>query len=166
MATVTMLPTAVEIEREGRRVADPDGPVTGRGSRGVGPRGSGRPVRVIERRSPVEGHGPRPVRCDQSYEPDLHGSRLTARGKVVVAALWLAMVAVMGVMLANPAETPRPAETATVVVGSGDTLWGIAEGLVVGADRRETIAQIMDLNGLATASDIHPGDILVVPVEG
>ncbi|HEX6337888.1 MAG TPA: LysM peptidoglycan-binding domain-containing protein [Jiangellaceae bacterium] len=106
---------------------------------------------------------PRPVACDRSYEADLHGSRLTRRGKVVVAAVWLVFAVAIVFMVSRPAEVPVPAETATVTVKSGDTLWAVAGDVAPGADPRVTVEQIMELNGLRSAGDIHPGDLLVVP---
>ncbi|MFW5898977.1 MAG: LysM peptidoglycan-binding domain-containing protein, partial [Jiangellaceae bacterium] len=61
---------------------------------------------------------------------------------------------------------PEPAETATVVIRPGDTLWGLAGDLAPGADRRVTVDQITELNGLPSAGEITPGDVLVVPATG
>lgn len=112
------------------------------------------------------GPPPRPVACGRSYAPDLHGSRLTVRGRVVVGVLWAALVAAMAVMIAQPPGPPEPAETATVVVRPGDTLWGLAGEVAPGADRRVTVDQITELNGLRSAAEIAPGDVLVVPAVG
>jgi len=114
-------------------------------------------------RHPASGP-PRPVACDRSYETDLHGSRLTRRGKVLVAAVWLVFAVAIAVMVSRPAEVPLPAETATVTVKSGDTLWALAGDVAPDADPRITVEQIMELNRLQSASDIHPGDLLVVPL--
>lgn len=114
-------------------------------------------------RHPASGR-PRPVACDRTYETDLHGSRLTRRGKVLVAAVWLVFAVAIAVMVSRPAEVPLPAETATVTVKSGDTLWALAGDVAPGADPRITIEQIMEMNRLQSASDIHPGDLLVVPL--
>ena len=114
-------------------------------------------------RHPVPGR-PRPVACDRSYETDLHGSRLTRRGKILVAAVWLVFAVAIAFMVSRPAEVPMPAEMATVTVKSGDTLWALAGDMAPGADPRITVEQIMELNGLRSAGDIHPGDLLVVPL--
>lgn len=116
-----------------------------------------------QRRYRVPG-APRPVGCDRSYEADLHGSRLTRRGKMVVGAIWLVFAAAIVLMVSRPAEVPIPAETATVTVKSGDTLWALADDLAPDDDPRVTVDQIIELNGLRSAGDIHPGDLLVVPV--
>jgi nucleoid-associated protein YgaU len=84
----------------------------------------------------------------------------------VVALLWVAMAAAMAMMIMRPAEVPAPAETTTVVVQPGDRLWGVAAGIAPDGDRRVTISQIVELNGLRSAADIHPGDVLVVPRQG
>ena len=51
---------------------------------------------------------------------------------------------------------------ASVVVQSGQTLWGIAQEVAPGHDPRLVISQIRDLNDLGTRS-IVPGQELVVP---
>ena len=51
----------------------------------------------------------------------------------------------------------------TVVVGAGDTLWGIAESIAPSADPREVIHEIMRLNGLRDAV-VQPGQRLALPV--
>lgn len=107
---------------------------------------------------------PRHVACDRSYELDMHGSRLTGRGRVLVAVVWLLFAVAIAVMVSRPADLPVPAETTTVTVRSGDTLWALAAQATPGADTRITVEQIMELNGLVSAGDIHPGDLLVVPL--
>lgn len=119
--------------------------------------------RDSSRQHPASGR-PRPVACDRSYETDLHGSRLTRRGKVLVAAVWLVFAVAIAFMVNRPAEMPMPAETAMVTVESGDTLWALAGDVAPGTDPRVTVEQIMELNGLLSAGDIHPGDLLVVPI--
>ncbi|HEX6232326.1 MAG TPA: LysM peptidoglycan-binding domain-containing protein [Jiangellaceae bacterium] len=130
-----------------------------------GPNGTEKPrVRPRHRRG-VTGP-PRAVACERSFEPDIHGSRLTRRGRVVVGIIWLVFAAAIIFMVSRPAELPVPAETTTVTIRSGDTLWRVAGGVAPEADPRVTVDQIMELNGLQSASDLQPGDVLVVPVAG
>lgn len=124
-------------------------------------------VATPHRRPAVRSGGPGPVVCTESHAPDLHGSRLTSRGRLAVAVVWLVMAAVAGLMLATvPGESSQPpAVTTKVMVEPGETLWQLAGQVDSGADRHETVATIMSLNGLESASEIRPGDILLVPVQ-
>lgn len=109
----------------------------------------------------------RPAACDRSYPADLHGSRLTARGRVVVALAWLLLAVLAAApILGSPGEPARPLRTTTVVVQPGDTLWAFARSIDGTADPRVVVDAIVDLNGLRSGGDIHPGDVLVVPVAG
>lgn len=107
-----------------------------------------------------------PVVCRDSHAPDLHGSRLTPRGRVVVALVWLAMAAIAVLMVAAiPGDgSQAPGPTTKVMVEPGETLWQLAAQVQPGADRHDTVAAIMSLNDLESASQIRPGDILIVPV--
>ncbi|GAA2754482.1 LysM peptidoglycan-binding domain-containing protein [Amnibacterium kyonggiense] len=90
--------------------------------------------------------------------------RLTRRGRVVLVVL-PALLALSGALLAaspgaaeaSPREAPR-----TVVVGTGDTLWTIAERIAPGTDPRETVAAIERANGLRDAR-LAAGAVLVLP---
>ncbi|MBW4042405.1 MAG: LysM peptidoglycan-binding domain-containing protein [Acidobacteria bacterium] len=90
--------------------------------------------------------------------------RLTRRGRVVLVVL-PALLALSGALLAAapgaaeaaPRDAPR-----TVVVGTGDTLWTIAERIAPGADPRVTVAAIERANGLAGAR-LDAGTTLVLP---
>lgn len=110
---------------------------------------------------------PRAVACEQSHAPDLHGSRLTPRGRLVVAMLWvvLAAAAASAVLLPRTGTTDvGKVETTTVVVEAGDTMWGLARSIDAEADPRAVIDTIVELNGLRSGADIRPGDVLLVPV--
>jgi hypothetical protein len=48
-------------------------------------------------------------------------------------------------------------------VEPGTTLWGLARSIDATADPRVLVDAMVDLNGLGSAADIHPGDVLVVP---
>jgi hypothetical protein len=94
--------------------------------------------------------------------------RLTRRGRLVVRLLGgagLLLVVAVGVLtgpsaLAGPESGRVP--VAQRVVLPGETLWGIAGEVAPGADRRETVAQIMELNGLSSA-EVTAGTRLSVP---
>jgi len=52
--------------------------------------------------------------------------------------------------------------TAIHVVKPGESLWAIATDVSPGADPRETVARIMDLNGMGSAV-VSAGRALVIP---
>lgn len=92
---------------------------------------------------------------------------LTRRGVLVVRAALIAFVAVLAVVvgvLAGMALRPAAPEAgASVIVGSGQSLWSIAEeSAAPGADVRDVVAEIVALNGL-TSSTVHAGQSLVLP---
>ena len=94
---------------------------------------------------------------------------LTRRGRL---ALFLAASSgLAGVVLATgqwadaaDAGTGRSAgpATAVVVVQPGDSLWSIARSVAPGADPRETVLRLRELNGMAGAV-VVPGQSIVVP---
>jgi LysM repeat protein len=75
---------------------------------------------------------------------------------LVVAAGWLATSAV-----ATDATTGSA--TTKVVVQPGDTLWQVAEEVAPSVDPRETVAVIIEMNDLSSAS-VQAGQSLLVPV--
>lgn len=91
--------------------------------------------------------------------------RLTRRGRIVLVVL-PALLALSGALLA---AAPGVAEAAprqaphTVVVGTGDTLWTIAERIAPNTDPRVTVSAIERANGLAGAR-LDAGTVLVLPV--
>ncbi|QAY74304.1 LysM peptidoglycan-binding domain-containing protein [Agromyces protaetiae] len=98
--------------------------------------------------------------------------RLTRRGRIVFTSLaalplviW-AMVAVLGSGAAAAGSATAGVGTTAfevVTVGAGDTLWELAERIAPTEDPRETIAQIVRLNGLDDAV-VQPGQQLSIPV--
>jgi nucleoid-associated protein YgaU len=133
-------------------------------TRAVGP--SIRSARVVRPARPI---GPRTrsraVRCETSVRPDLLGSRLTPRGRLVVAVMWLvlAIIAAVPFLRAGEGRPDQVAVRSTVVVEPGDTLWGLAREIDAAADPRPLVAAIVELNGLRSGAEIQPGDVLVVP---
>ncbi|WP_051204269.1 MULTISPECIES: LysM peptidoglycan-binding domain-containing protein [Nocardioides] len=93
--------------------------------------------------------------------------RLTRRGRVVVFLAALALLLLAAFFLGSVAvgsETPGQAEpTEIVMVGTGDTLWGIAAELDVEGDIRSTMREIERLNALDSVA-LSAGQKLRVPV--
>ena len=54
------------------------------------------------------------------------------------------------------------AQTRTIVVQPGQTLWSIAGDVAPGADRRDTIARIVELNALPSTA-VSAGERIAVP---
>ena len=94
--------------------------------------------------------------------------RLTMRGRLVIFAgpLLLALLIVAAGWLATSAvatDVTTGGATTEVVVQPGETLWQVAEEAVPSVDPRETVAVIMELNDLSSAS-VQAGQSLLVPV--
>ena len=64
----------------------------------------------------------------------------------------------------STASSDTNPEFVTVHVGSGDTLWNIAEENMPGIDVREAVYIIMQANDLDSA-ELTPGMVLDVPVQ-
>lgn len=109
-------------------------------------------------------HVPYAVRAAR---PARSGVRLTRRGRLVVFLLALGLVLGAGLFIAagsvatEKAGTPEP--TRVVMVGTGDTLWGIAADLAEDGDVRAMMREIERLNALDSAV-LGAGQRLVVPV--
>lgn len=108
---------------------------------------------------------PVPADCEGSAPPSLSGGRLTGRGRVLVAMVWVLMIgaAVLLVVTRSPAIDSGGATT-TVRIEVGDTLWEVARDVAPQADPREVVDAIVELNGLGSGGDIRPGDVVQVPV--
>lgn len=84
-------------------------------------------------------------------------------GVVLSVALAVGAVTVaqhVGGRLVPAAGSPSVEVPSEVVVGSGDTLWGISTDLGLPVDTRVVVAELADANG---GDDIVPGQRLVVP---
>ena len=103
----------------------------------------------------------RPLHPVGDHVPDY---RLTRRGRLVVLLVGLLTLLAIGIAFAGvslASEEPEPTET--IVVASGDTLWGIASDLSDSGDVRSMMRQLQDLNSLDSAS-LAVGQQLQVPL--
>ncbi len=90
---------------------------------------------------------------------------LTRRGRLAITLLATVVLVgggVIGAQSALAGDGATSAGTATVVVQPGESLWSIAGDAVPGADRRDVIIDIQQLNGLST-SQVSAGQSLIVP---
>ncbi|WP_372728858.1 LysM peptidoglycan-binding domain-containing protein [Nocardioides sp.] len=94
--------------------------------------------------------------------------RLTRRGRLAVFVLALLVVLTIGIAIASvsaatdEAGTPEP--TRVVMVGTGETLWGIASEVAGDGDVREMVGRIERLNALETTM-VQAGQRLRVPLQ-
>jgi hypothetical protein len=108
---------------------------------------------------------PAPKRVARPAKRPARRLRLTARGRLVLVVLpsilaaTCSLVAVAGPLV--PAEA-APAATRSVVLGSGESLWSLAERIAPQADPREVVAEIERVNGLRDAA-VDAGARLVLP---
>lgn len=93
--------------------------------------------------------------------------RLTQRGRLVVflgtLALALATSFFLGAGAVGTEESGTPAPTEIVMVGTGDTLWGIASEVADGRDVRDVMTEIERLNALESPG-LMAGQKLRVPL--
>lgn len=96
--------------------------------------------------------------------------RLTRRGRVVVAVAAVLLVTVISLLVAGVAQATNDGPSARaarqhlvqVVVGSGQSLWSVAELADPGQDTRAVVQQIIDLNSLS-GDTVFAGQQLWVP---
>jgi LysM repeat protein len=93
--------------------------------------------------------------------------RLTRRGRLVLTVLMLAAVlAVLTLFSGHSAasgEAGAVAPTRSVVVGEGDTLWGLASQVAEPGEIRDVVHQIQKLNALPGPTLVE-GQVLAIPV--
>ena len=102
-----------------------------------------------------------------TIHPTMTGTmRLTRRGRLVVLTLALLVVLAAGILVASGSvateEPGTPEPTRVVMVGTGDTLWGIAADVAADGDVRAMIDRIERLNALETGM-VSAGQKLLVP---
>ena len=135
----------------------------------LAPASSRRPIRTTSAhrsvRTPVR-TTPQ-VRASRPARVSMHkpAAQLTRRGRKVV--LLGGVIAPLSAMLmfgsfANATLTSQGPATQIVVVQPGESLWSIAQGIAPGADPRETVNSIRDLNGM-TSAVVVKGQSLIVP---
>ena len=105
--------------------------------------------------------------------PGLAPLRLTRRGRLVVTAMAVVLVAAGSLALAGAAQamghsgaTPRPGTAGTamtrVEVRPGQSLWTLAEAYDPNTDTRQVIQEILQLNSMST-DRVQPGQVLWMP---
>ena len=94
--------------------------------------------------------------------------RLTRRGRLTLLAVFLdlalAVMSLLGGHSAATDEAGAPVATRTVVVGEGDTLWGIASEVAEPGGVREMVHYLQELNALPSPS-LALGQKISVPAE-
>jgi Tfp pilus assembly protein FimV len=89
--------------------------------------------------------------------------RLTRRGRLVVFGLALLAVLALGLLLTPGSSATKSAEpTETVMVGSGETLWQIADEVAAPGETSAMVQHLIELNDLDSAMLIA-GQELRVP---
>ncbi|GLX68129.1 LysM peptidoglycan-binding domain-containing protein [Paenibacillus glycanilyticus] len=87
--------------------------------------------------------------------------------KLIVSAAVFVLLFTSFLMMSTNASSEHVAEAAlneqTVIVSSGDTLWGIADRFVDNSkDIREYIYKIKERNQLSSV-ELQPGQVLIIP---
>lgn len=137
----------------------------GRTARGVRSAAERAPAeRPVMRRSSERIVRRDPVRVAAGYQVPCGRPRGEREGwwLACTAVLTFSVVVLAGFFGPGGGESV-PAQTAVVRVGTGDTLWSIAERIAPSSDPRDVVQRIVELNDL-DASVAHAGQSLVVPV--
>jgi hypothetical protein len=95
--------------------------------------------------------------------------QLTRRGRMLLTAVSVLVfgsaVAMLGLRLVGVLDgRPEVAGVMQVQVGAGQTLWSVAQETNPSRDTARVVDEIARLNGLHSAADIRPGQLLIVPV--
>lgn len=127
----------------------------------------------------VDGIGGRPVaapaarrRPARATAPADGALRLTLRGRLVLAALvamvgGAAVIVAPGLLSGATADSPvAPPVVEIYTVAPGESMWQVARGVTApGRDVRDTVAAIVELNGLQSV-DLQIGQQLLLPAGG
>lgn len=127
----------------------------------------------------VDGIGGRPVaaqaarrRPARATAPADGALRLTLRGRLVLAALvamvgGAAVIVAPGLLSGATADSPvAPPVVEIYTVAPGESMWQVARGVTApGHDVRDTVAAIVELNGLQSV-DLQIGQQLLLPAGG
>lgn len=93
-------------------------------------------------------------------------ARRARAGRVLGVTMLLLGAAVAAPQALASSDAGESAHVDTYTVAAGETLWEIAAGLTpAGADVRDTLARIQDLNA-RTEAGLEAGEQIVVPVVG
>jgi hypothetical protein len=93
---------------------------------------------------------------------------LNAKGRIFVRQASVVTVAVLAAIgffsgqAASAGSTAVKSHFTYVTIHSGESLWQLAGEIAPNADRREWIAQVVDLNAL-TSADVTPGQRIALP---
>ena len=93
--------------------------------------------------------------------------RLTTRGRFVIVLLLTLLAAAafsMGRVSVDASGEARPT-VRYVTVQPGETLWAIAERVAPAADPRDTVARLLEINGIEPGQ-LRAGQRLAVPARG
>jgi hypothetical protein len=107
---------------------------------------------------PEERLGPR----DRVWQPASSTMRYTRRGRLVIALVAAAGVALLTVLLAATVDAAAPAIDHTTTVVAGQTLSEVAAVQLPGLPIPDAVARIQLVNGL-NSSQVHAGQSLLIP---
>ena len=119
---------------------------------------------AARRPAPVRPARVRPAPAQPAQVPPV-SVRLTARGRAVATGLLVVLalaVLLLTTSVSGAGTSSTPVPVRHVVVEPGQTLWQIAGDVAPDADRRDTVAAILELNALP-GSNVQAGQQIAVP---
>ena len=123
-----------------------------------------RHLRLVDARESAQIQAARKLQWDAMQAGYRKPVRLTKRGRRLVAAVVLVpLTALLWLVSGHGVAAMGTAPvTKTVVVQPGQSLWDLAVTAAPGADPRETVYEIKQMNHFSS-SDVIPGQAVVVP---